>query len=44
MISQADVGKDYGDVRFVQLESHDPWAKSLHTIMIESVGTNGNTP
>jgi hypothetical protein len=26
---------DYGDVSPVQLESHDPWAKSLHSIMIE---------
>ena len=39
-------GSDYGDVSPMPLESHDPWAKSLHSIMnegkmIESVGTNG---
>jgi len=28
-------GGDYGDVSPVQLESHDPWAKSLHSIMNE---------
>ncbi|MFP3200669.1 MAG: hypothetical protein RXR43_00175 [Sulfolobus sp.] len=33
---------DYGDVSPVPLESHDPWAKSLHSIMNESVGTNGH--
>ena len=37
MISHAYVGKkgegDYGDVNPVPLESHDPWAKSLHSIM-----------
>ncbi|MFP3201453.1 MAG: hypothetical protein RXR43_04220 [Sulfolobus sp.] len=32
---------DCGDVSPVPLESHDPWAKSLHSIMNESVGTNG---
>ncbi|MEJ2775571.1 hypothetical protein WIW90_04970 [Sulfolobaceae archaeon RB850M] len=26
---------DYGDVSPVPLESHDPWAKSLHSIMNE---------
>jgi hypothetical protein len=36
MISQADGGgSDRGDVSPVLLESHDPWAKSLHLIMIE---------
>ncbi len=41
MISHADVGYaqkgegDYGDVSPVPLESHDPRAKSLHSIMIE---------
>ena len=38
MISHTDVGYgegDYGDVSPVPLESHDPWAKSLHLIMIE---------
>ena len=28
-------GSDYGDVSPVPLESHDPWAKSLHSIMNE---------
>ena len=27
--------RDYGDVSPVPLESHDPWAKSLHSIMID---------
>ena len=41
MNSHADVGYaqkgggDYGDVSPVPLESHDPWAKSLHSIMNE---------
>jgi hypothetical protein len=44
MISHADVGYaqkgegDYGDVSTMPLgskESHDPWAKSLHSIMID---------
>jgi hypothetical protein len=36
MISQAYVGEgDYGDVSPVPLESHDPWAKSLYSVMIE---------
>jgi hypothetical protein len=41
MISHADVGyaqkggSDYGDVSPVPLESHDPWAKSLHSIVNE---------
>ena len=38
MISHADVGygeRDYGDVSPVPLGSHDPWAKSLHSIMNE---------
>ena len=26
---------DYGDVSSVPLESHDPWSKSLHSIMSE---------
>jgi len=33
MISHADVGKDCRDVSPMPLESHDPWAKSLHSIM-----------
>ena len=44
MISHADVGYDegdYGDVSLVQLEFHDPWDKSLHSIINKSVGTNG---
>ncbi|MFP3202230.1 MAG: hypothetical protein RXR43_08310 [Sulfolobus sp.] len=47
MTSHADVGKgggDYGDVSSVPSKSHDPWAKSLHSIMNESVGRNCNTP
>ncbi|MFP3201252.1 MAG: hypothetical protein RXR43_03190 [Sulfolobus sp.] len=28
-------GGDYGDVSPVLLESHDPLAKSLHSIMID---------
>jgi len=28
-------GSDYGDVSPMPLESHDPLAKSLHSIMIE---------
>ncbi|MFP3202811.1 MAG: hypothetical protein RXR43_11420 [Sulfolobus sp.] len=49
MISHADVGgSDCGDVGPRALGSHDPpkrWlrAKSLHSIMNESVGTNGIT-
>jgi len=36
MISHADVGgSDCRDVSPVPLESYDPWAKSLHSIMIE---------
>jgi hypothetical protein len=41
MTSHVDVGyaqkggSDYGDVSTVPLESHDPWAKSLHSIMNE---------
>ena len=36
MISHTDVGEgDCGDVSHVPLESHDPWAKSLHSIMNE---------
>jgi len=41
MISHADVGyaqkgeRDYRDVSPVPLESHDPRAKSLHSMMIE---------
>ena len=38
MTPRADVGYgegDYGDVSLVQLESHDPWDKSLHSIMNE---------
>jgi hypothetical protein len=43
-VSHADVGKDCRDVSLVQLESHDPLAKSLHSIMNESIGTNGLMP
>ena len=41
MTPHADVGYaqkgggDYGDVSPVPLESHDPWAKSLHSIINE---------
>ena len=36
MISHADVGgSNYGNVSPVPLESHDPWSKSLHSIMNE---------
>ncbi|MFP3200966.1 MAG: hypothetical protein RXR43_01730 [Sulfolobus sp.] len=41
MISHADVGyaqkgeSEYRDESPVSVESHDPWAKSLHSIMNE---------